>query len=479
MDFFLNENFLLQNQAAQRLYFDYASKMPIFDYHCHIPALSIAQDRSFENLTQAWLDGDLYKWRAMRLCGISEHYISGHASDYDKFIAWAETIPKTVGNPIYLWSHMELRHSFGIYDLLSPTTADAIWNKTRECLATKGSSARSLMQRAGVKALCTTDDPTDSLQFHEQLANDHSFSTLVLPAFRTDMLFAADHPEKCNQWINQLEHCSGIVIDDWGSLIEALEQRHFFFHKYGCRIADYGLERVYAAPWTPEKAQRAFAALRTGQALHGQELEMFRSALLYSLMAIHCQEGWVQQLHLGVIHNINTLANQKLGEDTGFDCVGDAEQMRPLTILFDALERKGLLGKTIIYPANPKDTTMIASALACYTDGMIPGKIQLGNAWWFCSHQQGIREQLDILSSVGLLSQSVGMATDSHNMLSYPRHEYFRRIVCQKIGEEMLRGELPYDFSLLGTMLQDICYTNAVRFFDIDGKDATFDNGFV
>ena len=466
MKTFMDDNFLLNCSAAERLYHNYAAPMPILDYHCHIPVQEIAEDRRFDNLTQVWLAGDHYKWRAMRTCGVDEHYITGNASDFEKFSAWAQTMPKCLCNPLYHWSHLELRRYFGIHDLLTPATAKNIWNKANEKLRSDAGSVRALIRSANVRLLCTTDDPVEPLHHHSTLAaQEQSFGVRVLPAFRADTVFAADQPELWNTWVDRLGQAATHPVSSWESLLEALEKRHTAFHLQGCRTSDYGLETPYADDWTEKGLHKAFAQVRSGMALGGAELASFRSALMFSMLRMHARAGWVQQLHMGTLRNVNSAKMRAMGPNTGYDCMGDFELARPLVRLLDRLEKDGSLAKTIVYSINPRDNHMLASALGCFMDGSSAGKIQLGSAWWFNDQKEGMEKQLEALASIGLLSCFVGMLTDSRSFLSYPRHEYFRRLLCEKIGQEMERGELPHDFELTGAMVQDICYNNAVRFF--------------
>lgn len=464
---FMDKDFLLNTEAARRLYHEFAAAMPIMDYHCHIPVNEIAENRRFENLTQVWLAGDHYKWRAMRACGVDENLITGTATDREKFDAWAAVMPKTLSNPLYHWSHLELRRYFGIEELLSPATADAIWERANAVLRSDRGSVRSLIAGSNVKCLCTTDDPVDDLHWHKQLATEETaWGVRVLPAFRPDALFAADNTDLWNNWIDKLAAASGVDVNSWDALLQALRQRHDVFHAHGCRTSDYGVETPFAAEWSPTSVAVAFSRLRDDRAsLAGQELDSFRAAVMFELMSMHGKAGWVQQIHMGAIRNTNTAMMQRLGPNTGYDCIGDFNPAQALVALLDRLEREGVLAKTILYSLNPRDNHLLASICGCFQNGGVAGRMQLGSGWWFNDQKEGMETQLEVLGSIGLLSCFVGMLTDSRSFLSYPRHEYFRRILCEKLGREMERGEIPADFSLVGGMVQDICYRNAVNYF--------------
>ena len=466
MKAFLSEDFLLHTETAKILYHDFARDMPILDYHCHLPAADIANDRNFENLTQIWLNGDHYKWRAMRANGIVERFITGDATDYEKFEAWAATVPKTVRNPLYLWTHLELNRCFGISDMvLNPDTAGEIYNTCTEMLQTEEFSTRNILRQMNVKLLCTTDDPVDDLSHHLELGRDQSFEIKVLPAFRPDKAMAVETPGTFNQWVDQLEGAADVNIADYDSFLDALLKRHDFFHRMGCRLSDHGLENPYAEDFSGEDIDRIFVKVRQGQTPDRQEVLQFKSAVLLELARMNADKNWVQQYHIGALRNVNTRAMKVLGPDTGFDTMGDAEIARPLAKFLDVLDREYKLAKTVFYNLNPRDNDLIASMIGNFQDGTVPGKMQIGSAWWFNDQKQGIERQLDALSNSGLLSRFVGMLTDSRSFLSYPRHEYFRRILCNLLGNDVANGELPDDFELLGGMVRDICYYNAVNYF--------------
>ncbi|MBN1101873.1 MAG: glucuronate isomerase [Deltaproteobacteria bacterium] len=471
MKAFLSEDFLLQTAAARTLYHDFARDMPIFDFHTHLPVREIAEDMRFRNLTQIWLMGDHYKWRAMRANGIDERLITGNAPDFERFQAWAATVPKTLRNPLYHWTHLELKRYFGISDrLLNPDTAKDIYETCSEMLGAKDFSTRALLRKMNVKVVCTTDDPVDSLEYHLQIRGDAAFPVKVLPAFRPDRALAVDSPDLFNRWIGQLETAAGCSIGDFASFLEAMRKRHDFFHGAGCRVSDHGIEFAYAEPYTLKEVQGIFGRLRQGKRPDNRETLKFRSAVLIELARMDAERGWVQQFHLGALRNANTRAMATLGPDTGYDAIGDFETARGLARFLDTLDRDGKLAKTILYVMNPRDNDLIAAIIGCFQDGNVRGKMQFGAAWWFNDHKEGMERQINALSTAGLLSCFVGMLTDSRSFLSYPRHEYFRRVLCNLLGNDMESGEIPEDMELVGNMVQDICYRNAVRYFGIEAE---------
>jgi glucuronate isomerase len=466
---FLSEDFLLQTETAKILYHNYAANMPIFDYHCHLPVEEIAGDRNFESLTQIWLNGDHYKWRAMRANGIDEHFITGKAGDYEKFEAWAATAPKTLRNPLYHWTHLELKRYFDISDkLLNSDTAAEIYDTCSEMLQAKTFSTRGILQQMNVKVVCTTDDPVDALEHHQQIQADESFSIKILPAFRPDKAMGVESPEAFNQWVDKLQAAADVHINDYTSFLDALEKRHTFFHQIGCRLSDHGIEYPYAADYTISDISRFFADIRQGRSLQPEEILQFKSAMLFGFAQMDAEKSWTQQFHLGALRNTNTNAMQVLGPDTGYDSIGDFEIAKPLAKFLDTLDRDGKLAKTIIYNLNPKDNELIATMMGNFQDGTVPGKMQFGSGWWYNDQRDGIEQQLIALSNIGLLSRFVGMLTDSRSFLSYPRHEYFRRILCNLLGNDVENGELPHDIELIGNMVKDICYRNAVDYFGIE-----------
>lgn len=405
----------------------------------------------------------------MRANGIDEHFITGKASDYEKFQAWAATVPKTLRNPLYHWTHLELKRYFDISDkLLNPDTAAEIYDTCSEMLQDRTFSTRGILQRMNVKVVCTTDDPVDALKHHQQIKADQSMITRILPAFRPDKAMGVESPQAFNQWVDKLAAAADVHINDYRSFLEALEKRHTFFHQMGCRLSDHGIEYPYTADYTMSDISRIFADIRQGCALRPEEILPFKSAMLLALARMDAQKGWTQQFHLGALRNLNTKAMQTLGPDTGYDSIGDFEIGKPLAKFLDTLHRDGKLARTIIYNLNPGDNELIATMIGNFQDGPVPGKMQFGSGWWFNDQRDGIERQLNALSNMGLLSRFVGMLTDSRSFLSYPRHEYFRRILCNLLGDDVENGELPHDIELIGNMVKDICYRNAVNYFDIE-----------
>ena len=469
MKAFLSEDFLLQTNTARTLYHDFAKSMPIFDYHCHLPVNEIAENKNFENLTQIWLKGDHYKWRAMRANGIDERLITGDASDFEKFQAWAASVPKTLRNPLYHWTHLELKRYFGIDGkLLGPETAKEIYDTCSEMLQTESFSTRSILKRMNVKAVCTTDDPVDGLEHHLQMKKDPAFSVKVLPAFRPDKALGVESPGDFNRWVSQLEAAADMPIDDYDSFIEAIQRRHNFFHQAGCRISDHGIEHPYAEDYRLKDVQDIFKRARQGERPEHHEVLQHRSALLIELAKMDAEKGWTQQFHLGALRNTNSRAMHRLGPDTGYDTIGDFEMAKALAKFLDTLDQEGKLAKTILYVVNPRDNELIATMIGNFQGGSVPGKMQFGSAWWFNDQRDGMERQINALSYMGLLSLFVGMITDSRSFLSYPRHEYFRRVLCDLLGNDMENGELPNDMELIGNMVKDICFRNAVRYFGMD-----------
>jgi len=464
---FLDSDFLLYSEPARRLYHEYAQGLPIFDYHCHLPVQQIADNARFENLTRIWLAGDHYKWRAMRAQGVDERLITGPAGDYEKFEAWAATVPYTIRNPLYHWTHMELRDPFGIENLLSPDTAKEIYQQGTEFLQTDDFRARALMEHFRVKVVCTTDDPVDTLEHHERIRRD-GFAVKVLPAFRPDRALAADFPAEFNAWVDRLEERTDQAVNDFSDFIEAIDKRHAFFHEMGCRLSDHGLEQPYTADYSEKEIAALFDTLRSGKALEAGEVLKFKSCVLYHLAVLDSKRNWTQQFHFGALRNNNRRMFAAVGSDSGFDAIGDFELARSLVRFLDRLDTEGRLTRTIVYVLNPRDNALVASILGSFQDGTEPGKMQFGSAWWYNDTRDGMEAQINTLSSIGLLSRFVGMLTDSRSFLSYPRHDYFRRILCNLIGQDVDRGELPGDLEHLGSIVQDICFDNAVRYFGIE-----------
>jgi glucuronate isomerase len=465
---FLTEDFLLQTQTARGLYHDFAENMPIFDYHCHLPVAEIAADKNFENLTDIWLRGDHYKWRAMRANGIAEHLITGDASDFEKFQAWAATVPKTLRNPLYHWTHLELKRYFGVSGkLLNPGTAEEIYTECSARLRESDFSTRRILERMNVKVVCTTDDPTDSLEHHLKLKTEKGFTVKVRPAFRPDKALGIDSPKDFNKWVGRLEASTGLAIKSFDSFLGAIRRRHDFFHQAGCRLSDHGIEHPFAADYTAKDVNKAFEKARLGKKPTPAEALKYKSAVMLELARLDAEKGWTQQFHFGALRNVNSKAMASLGPDTGYDTIGDFETARSLARFLDRLEREDRLAKTILYVMNARDNDVVASAIGCFQGGSLPGKMQFGSAWWFNDQKDGIERQINTLSNMGLLSRFVGMLTDSRSFLSYPRHEYFRRVLCNLLGNDVENGELPDDMELLGGMVKDICFRNAAAYFGI------------
>ena len=465
---FMTEDFLLQTETARILYHEHAEKMPIYDYHCHLPAEQIAADHRFDNLTQAWLAGDHYKWRAMRTNGIAEQYCTGNATDYEKFEKWAETVPYTLRNPLYHWTHLELKRIFAIEDkLLAPDTAKQIYQSCSEMLKTPQFSVRNIIRKFNVKLICTTEGPLDTLEHHKKIRDD-GFEIKVYSAFRSDKALAVENADTFNEWLNKLEKLCDIHISDFDSLVEALYKRHDYFHQNGCRLSDYGLETPYAEDYTDTEVKKIFDKIRSGKQLDMQEQLKFKSAMMVELATADCEQNWVMQLHLGAIRNNNTRMFNTVGPDTGFDSMGDFEMAGPLAKFLDRLDSNNKLPKTILYNINPKDNEVMATMIGNFQDGTVPGKMQHGSGWWFLDQKDGMERQMNVLSNMGLLSRFVGMLTDSRSFLSFPRHEYFRRILCNMLGADIEAGLLPPDLPLLGKMVEDICFNNAKNYFPME-----------
>jgi len=463
---FISDDFLLESEQAKALFFDYAEKLPIIDYHCHLSPEAIVSNRSFENLTQIWLAGDHYKWRAMRTCGVSEHFITGKAEEREKFQKWAETVPKTLRNPLYHWTHLELRRPFGITDrLLGPDTAQSIWDECAVKLRTPEYSTQGLLRQMNVEVVCTTDDPVDDLSAHRRIAEAGKLKTQVLPTFRPDKAMDVADPIAFRAYATRVGEAAAMDIGSFSAFLAALDSRHAYFHAKGCRLSDHGLETVYAEDYTEQEVAAAYQQLLRGESLAQPLTLKFKSAVQRELATMDHARGWVQQLHLGALRNNNSRMMRELGPDTGFDSIGDFEVGRPLAKFLNRLDTDNRLAKTILYNLNPRDNELMATMLGNFQDGTIAGKLQLGSAWWFLDQLDGMTRQIEALSNMGILSQFVGMLTDSRSFLSYPRHEYFRRILCNILGSEMKRGLVPNDYTLVGPMVGDICYHNAKRYF--------------
>ena len=462
---FITDNFLLQNEAARALYHSYAKPQPILDYHCHLSAKEIAANRAFKDLSEIWLGGDHYKWRALRANGVEERLCTGDASPREKFDAWVATVPYTLRNPLYHWSHLELARYFDLYCDIKPENADQIWEAANSKLPSL--TPRAILEKCQVAALCTTDDPADSLEHHEAIARS-GIRTKVYPTFRPDAALAVDRPEFFRHWISKLETVSGISIKSLDQLLEALEKRHADFHAIGCRLSDHGLEQCYATPCTPAEAKAVFDKAREAQPLAPEEIVKYRSFLMLEFGRWDAKRGWTKQLHLGAMRNNNTRMLNTIGPDTGYDSIGDYPQAQTLSRYLNALNLSDELPRVILYNLNPADNYVLATMIGNFQDGSIPGKIQFGSGWWFLDQAEGMRWQLDALSSLGLLRRFVGMLTDSRSFLSYPRHEYFRRVLCDLLGADMEAGRLPKDMALIGKMVEEICFTNARDYFGFE-----------
>lgn len=463
---FLNEDFLLQTETARLLYHDYARQMPILDYHSHLPPEQIAADLRFENLSHIWLAGDHYKWRAMRANGVAEEYCTGDAPDREKFRRWAETVPYTCRNPLFHWTHLELQRYFEVHEVLTPDNADAVYDHCTALLQQDHFSVKNLLRRQNVEVVCTTDDPIDTLEHHRRIA-ESGFEIRVLPTFRPDraMLLIED-PTAFNAYTDRLEALTNRSIATYEDYLSALRSRHDFFAANGCRLSDHGLEHLYVADYTEAELRTIFSKVRSGQTATPDEKLKFKAALLVEMAMMDHEKGWTQQFHLGALRNNNSRMLARLGPDTGWDSIGDFPQARPLSAFLSLLDRDNQLAQTILYNLNPADNEVFATMMGNFNDGTRPGKIQWGSAWWFLDQKDGMERQLNTLSNMGLLSRFVGMLTDSRSFLSYPRHEYFRRILCNLLGNDVENGELPADLNWLGQMVQDICYHNARNYFN-------------
>lgn len=457
---FIHEDFLLQTKAARHLYHQFAEAEPILDYHNHLPPRDIAENRRFRNLFEVWLEGDHYKWRAMRSNGVAEKFCTGNAEPFAKFQAWAATVPHTLRNPLYHWTHLELKRYFGIDELLDESTAARIWNKANEQLASPAMTTQGILKKFHVTALCTTDDPTDDLRYHESLATSNC-QTKVYPAYRPDKALTVHQPESFNAWVDKLEIASNVDVNNLTSFLKALKTRHTFFHEHGCRLSDHGLNHCSAEFCSDKVAATIFSKARKGTAASPQELAQFTAYLMVFFGHLDAERGWVKQLHLGALRNNNTRLLTQLGPDTGFDSIGDFPQAQSLAAYLNRLDQDNALPKTIIYNLNPADNYAFATMIGNFQDGTIAGKVQLGSGWWFLDQKEGMEWQMNALSNLGLLSRFVGMVTDSRSFMSYTRHEYFRRVLCNLIGRDVENGELPNDDGLLGTMISNICHANA------------------
>ncbi|MDR0833790.1 MAG: glucuronate isomerase [Candidatus Symbiothrix sp.] len=482
MKAFMDDNFVLQTDTAQQLYHGHAKKLPIIDYHCHLDPRQIAENRRFDNLGQLWLEGDHYKWRAMRTNGIDERFITGkETSDWEKFEKWAETVPYTMRNPLYHWTHLELKTGFGVNKLLKPSTAQAIYDDCSAKLQREDFRARGLMQHYNVEVVCTTDDPIDSLEYHialrdSRLSGNDNFSVKVLPTWRPDKAMAVENPAVFRTYVEKLSDVSGVSISRFADLLQALQVRHDFFASVGCKLSDHGIEAFYAEKYTQSEIDAIFNkvwGLRVKPAMTGEseltdlEISKFKSAMMYEFAKMDAAKDWTQQFHYGVIRNNNERMFKKLGPDTGFDSIGDFQVAKALAAFLGRLDAEGKLAKTILYNINPSDNDMIATMIGNFQDGSVAGKIQFGSGWWFLDQMPGMQAQMNSLSTLGLLSRFVGMLTDSRSFISYPRHEYFRRILCNLIGNDVENGLLPSsELPFLGQLVENVSYYNAKKFFN-------------
>ncbi len=464
MKAFLDENFLLQTKTAETLYHEFAKSMPVIDYHNHLPPEQIANDINFANLTQAWLYGDHYKWRAMRTNGINEKYATGSAGDFEKFEQWAATVPYTLRNPLYHWTHLELQRYFNINTILNKESARDIYEEATALLQTQAYSVRGLLAKMNVRTLCTTDDPIDSLEHHKKI--EENFATKVLPAFRPDKAMNVDDAVSFNEYVDKVEAVSNISVRTYSDYLKALKSRHDFFDEMGAKVSDHGLEQVYAEDYTDIEINTIFNKVRSGKQLEYSENLKFKSAMLVDFAKWDCEKGWVQQFHLGALRNNNARMLSQLGPDTGWDSIGDFSQAKALSKFLNKLDSSNELAKTILYNLNPADNELMATMVGNYNDGSSAGKVQYGSGWWFLDQKDGMTKQMNALSNMGLLSKFVGMLTDSRSFLSFPRHEYFRRLLCNMFGEEIENGELPNDITWTGKIIEDICFNNAKQYFN-------------
>lgn len=464
---FLDDDFLLQSDFAKKLYHNYAKDLPIIDYHNHLSPEEIAGNHQFGTISEAWLAGDHYKWRAMRTIGMDEKYITGNATDKEKFIKWAKTVPYTVRNPLYHWTHLELQRYFGIHELLGPTTAEDIYERTNAQLKHESHFTQGLLQQQNVESLCTTDEPISSLECHKNI-RESGITPKVYPTFRPDKALAIEGGKTYIHYLDQLTAASGLPINNYGDLLSVLENRIQYFHEHGCRLSDHGLEQMYFFEEGTFKVEEVFLKVKEAKAVSQEEIHYFKSQVLLFLGKKYHEMGWVQQFHLGAIRDNNRRLLTQLGPDTGFDSIGDFSQARALSGFLNELDRTDQLAKTIIYNLNPADNPVIATMVGNFNDGSVKGKVQFGSGWWFLDQKDGMVEQMNTLSNMGLLSCFVGMLTDSRSFLSFTRHEYFRRILCNLIAKDVVNGELPADEKWLGQVVSDISYYNAKSYFDFN-----------
>jgi glucuronate isomerase len=463
---FLDQDFLLETETAKQLYHNYASAMPIIDYHCHLPPDQIANDINFENLTQIWLYGDHYKWRALRANGVNEEYITGKKSDWEKFEKWAATVPYTLRNPLYHWTHLELQRYFGIKEVLTADNARKIYDECTEKLQSPEFSVRSLLKGKNVELVGTTDDPLDNLEYHQTISKS-GFEVKILPAFRPDKAMYSEDTGILNAYIDQLEKVANTSINDLNTYLDALKKRHDYFAANGCKISDHGLEFINAEDYTEQEIKTIFLKIRGKQEISALENAKFKSFMIIQFALWDHEKGWVQQYHLGGLRNNNARALSELGPDTGWDSIGDFPQGKTLSKFLNKLDTTNQLAKTILYNLNPADNQLMAAMTGNFNDGSVAGKVQFGSAWWFLDQKDGMIEQLTALSNIGLVSRMVGMLTDSRSFMSFPRHEYFRRILCNLFGNDIENGEMPNDIAWTGKIIKDICYYNAKEYFGV------------
>lgn len=466
---FLDDDFLLETETAVELYHQHAAPQPIIDYHCHLPPDWIASNHQFATLSEIWLEGDHYKWRAMRAAGVPERLITGDGSPWEKFEAWARTVPQTLRNPLYHWTHLELKFPFGVKGTrLGPDTARDVYDRCNALLATPQFRAQGLLRQYKVRVVCTTDDPVDSLEHHRAHGRDGKAFTRLLPTWRPDRALAIADPQPWNEWVDRLEVASGVATGDLAGFREALRRRHDHFHESGCRSSDHGLDRMPDAEYTEAELRATFSRARAGKLVSPEDAEKFRTAMLHEMALLDHARGWVQQFHLGALRNNNSRARRTLGPDTGFDSIGDLPQAASLSRFLDRLDGTDRLARTILYNLNPADNEVFATMVGNFQDGTVPGKLQYGSAWWFLDQLEGMERQIDALSNMGLLSRFIGMLTDSRSFLSYSRHEYFRRLLCNMLGRDVERGRLPDDRALLGQLVEDVCFHNVRRYFGFE-----------
>ena len=460
---FIHENFLLNNKKAEKLYHNYAENQPIIDFHCHLSPAMIANDYQFENLTQAWLQGDHYKWRAMRMNGINEIYCTGNEPDRIKFEKWAETVPSTAGNPLYHWTHLELARYFNITNLLSPSTAHEIFNQTSALLKTREFSVRSLITKMNVELICTTDDPTDTLEYHQKLKE--AFQIKILPTFRPDNIIKTEDPEIFISYISKLEQIAGAEIKNFDALVEIIDNRHKYFHDMGCRLTDHGLDRFHFTGFTISEVDSIFRKLLDGENISADESEKYKTAILLEICRLNHKRNWTQQFHIGALRNNNARMFMKMGPDTGWDSIGSVQDPKKMSDFLNMLDKDDKLARTILYNLNPADNEMMITMACNFNDGSSAGKVQYGPAWWFLDQKNGMEKHFKDVASLGLLRRFIGMVTDSRSFLSYPRHEYFRRILCNYVGDEVEKGLIPDDEELLKTLIEGVSYKNAKEYF--------------